>query len=152
VADSYVAVKGGTQPVFLRGLAKYSKLGASLDQFGKNSIRIYPDTNSMNAIHKLISEGIKNKLNKDDDGYSITFSRPMFIKTKSKGEVLLEPVIVTDEEDIVLEDKYIEDGTEITIKLETYGGKSPTGFGSYKAARLAQVKIHGKKAARTIPF
>lgn len=137
--------------MFLRGTAKYSKLGA-LDQWGKNSIRIYPDTESMNKVHKLISEGVKNKITKDDDGYSVTFSRPAVIKTKTKGEVILEPVIVTDENDVIQEDKYIEDGTEITLKLECYGGPSPSGFGSYKAARLAQVKIHGKRAARPIPI
>lgn len=144
-------IPGGTEPVYIRGQAKYCKLGAP-DQWGKNSIRVYPDTESMNKVHKLISDGVKNKLTKDDDGYSITFSRPMSIKTKTKGEVLLEPVVVTDEEDHILEDKFIADGTDVTVKLETYGGRSPTGFGSYKAARLAQIKIHGKKADRKIPF
>lgn len=146
------AVKGGSDPVFVRGLVKFAKLGAP-DQWGKNSVRIYPNQETMPRVHKLISEGIKNSLTRDDDGqYSIVFSRPKTIKTKTKGEVELEPVIITDENDMISDDSYLPDGTECTLKLETYGGRSPTGFGSYKAARLAQIKVHGKRAERTIPI
>src|SRR5882672_6797440 len=142
-------VKGGAQPVLIRGQAKYAKLGVP-DQWGKNSIRIYPIQEDMPKIHKLISEGIKNKLTKDEDGYSITFSRPEKLKTKTRGEILLEPVIITDDEDHIQEDKFIADGDDITIRLHTYGGKSPSGYGLYKAARLDQIKVHGKKANRPI--
>src|SRR6266852_3378622 len=122
-------VKGGTNPaIFISGQCKYAKL-MSLDQWGKWSCSIYPDQESMIKIHKLISEGVKNKLNKDDDGYRITFSRPAKLKTKLKGEVDIDPVQVMDAEDYVLTDKIIPDGEDIIMKLETYGGKSPTGFG-----------------------
>lgn len=132
-------VKGGTDPVEIRGTAKYSKLMA-VDMYGKHSLTIYPDQESMNRVHKLISEGVKNKIRKDDDGYCITFSRPTTIKTKTKGEVALDPVRVVDKNNRILSDKAIPDGEDITMTLECYGGKSPTGFGTYKAARLLSVK------------
>jgi len=142
-------VKGGNEDVLIKGTAKYAKLG-NLDQWGKWSCAIYPDQESMVKIHKLISEGVKNKIRKDDDGYVITFSRPAKIKTKSKGEVDMAPVIVENDEGILLDTKFIEDGAEVTMKLETYGGKSPTGFGNYKAARLLAIRVHGMKSARPI--
>jgi hypothetical protein len=151
LSNTFVAVKGGTSPVYIRGLAKFAKL-THPDQFNKHSIRIYPNQETMPAVHKLISEGVKNRLAHDDDGYSVTFSRPIKIETKTKGEVLLPPLIVTDEEDHILDDKVIPDGTDVTIKLECYGGRNPIGLGTYKAARLAQIKIHGKKAERSIPI
>ena len=144
-------VKGGSDPVFLRGTAKYAKL-TKLDQWGKWSCSIYPDEESMPKVHKLISEGVKNKLNKDEDGYRITFSRPAVIMTKTKGDIELEPVVVEDAEGNVVTDPFVEDGADITMKLECYGGASPAGRGTYKAARLAGIKLHSKKADRPIPF
>jgi hypothetical protein len=149
LAFNKFAVKGGTDPVLLRGTAKYAKL-AKLDQWGKWSCSIYPDAESMNKVHKLISEGIKNKLVKDDDGYRITFSRPAEIKLKSGVMSALDPVTVEDDEGFKVDKPFVEDGSTITMKLETYGGPSPTGFGSYKAARLQGVKVHGMKVSRTI--
>ncbi len=143
-------VKGGNDAVLLKGTAKFAKL-TNLDQWGKWSCCIYPDQESMIKVHKLISEGVKNKISKDDDGYKIVFSRPKFIKTKLKGEVEMDPVLVENDEGI-LTDKFIPDGAEITMKLETYGGKSPTGFGNYKAARLQAIRVHGVKSARPIPL
>lgn len=144
--------KGGCDPVIIRGTAKYAKLG-SLDQWGKYSCCIYPDQESQTKIHKLISEGIKNKFRKDDEGqYCITFSRPEKIKVGTKGETVLPPVVVENAEGHVIKETYIEDGADITMKLECYGGKNPTGFGNYKAARLAGIRLHEKKAARSTPL
>lgn len=130
-----------SEMVTIRGTAKFGNVHR-LDQWGKRSCAIYPDQQSMAKVHKLISEGIKNKINKDDDGYKITFSRPERIKTKTRGDVELEPVRVTDKEGNNVSNQQIPDGSDITMTLETYGGKSPTGFGTYKAARLAEIKIH----------
>lgn len=151
--SDYVATKGGTGPVLIRGRAKFAKL-TNLDQWGKWSCTIFPDQESMPKVHKLISEGVKNKLRQEEngDGYCITFSRPGKIKTKTKGEVDMDPVIVEDSEGHIMSSPYVEDGSDITMKLETYGGRSGSGFGTYKAARLQAIKIHGMKADRPIPF
>lgn len=144
-------VKGGAnQTIYLSGKARYAKL-VSLDQWGKWSCCLYPDQDSQAKIHKLISEGVKNKLSHDEEGYRITFSRPAVIKTKTRGDIPLDPVEVTDADDYVMQDKMIPDGEDITMKLETYGGKSPSGYGTYKAARLAGIKRHGMKSSRPIP-
>lgn len=135
--------------MFLRGTAKFSKL-TNLDVWGKWSCTIYPDQESMVKVHKLIADGIKNKIRKDDDGYCITFSRAAKINTKSKGEVDMSPVEVTDENDMIIKDKFVQDGSDITMKLDTYGGPSASGFGLYKAARLSAIKVHGIKATRPI--
>lgn len=148
--DRYL-VRGGSDSVLLRGTAKFAKLTAT-DQWDKWSCTIYPDQESMVKVHKLISEGIKNRIRKDDDGYCITFSRPAKIKTKTKGEVDLDPVKVETQEGHLMDSPYIEDGTDITMKLETYGGKSGSGFGLFKAARLAAIKVHGTKPTRPVPF
>jgi hypothetical protein len=139
------------EAVILRGTAKYAKL-TGLDQYGKWSCCIYPDEESMQKIHKLKSEGVRNDLRHDDDGYCVTFSRPAVIKTKAKGDIPLDPVKVYDHEDHTLDGGYVEDGADITMKLETYGGKSPTGYGTYKAARLVAIKVHGVKPTRPIPL
>jgi len=138
-------VKGGNAPVEIRGIAKFAKLSEP-DMWNKYSCRISPDQPSMAKVHKLISEGIKNKITKDETGeYSIVFSRPVKIKTKDKGEVLLDPVILVYEDGERLSKRFVPDGSDITMKLEIYGGKSPTGFGVYKAARLFKITVHGEK-------
>lgn len=150
MVDPKWLVRGGNAPVSLHGTARYAKL-SSPDQFGKFSCSIYPDQESMVKVHKLISEGVKNRLNKDDEGYRITFSRPPSIKTKTRGDIDIGPVWVKDENARDIDTSYVDDGAEITMLLETYGGPSGSGRGLYKAARLVGITVHNVTDKNPLP-
>lgn len=134
-------VKGGTDPVYVTGKARWAKLINPDPQYEKWAITVYPINEDMPKVHKLISDGIKNTLKKDDDGYYITFSRPIRIKLRTGMTKPMDAPVVIDADGSVFSSA-IGDGSDVTVKLDTYGGPGPGGRGSYKAARLAAVRIN----------
>lgn len=127
------------QEVYLSGKSRFSFLNR-LNQFGKWVQGIYPDAQSLDKIKELISEGVKNELKKDDEGYWIAFSRPPEKKDRTGRLFHLNPPVVVDKDGRAFNGA-IGAGSDIGIKLEVYGGPTPVG-GKYKAARLAGVKIY----------
>lgn len=126
------------QEIFLQGKVKWARMKTP-GQFGKWSIVLYPDAESLDIIKGLINDGIKNELKKDDDGYYITFSRPVEKTDRQGRRFPFSPPVTLDKENRVIEDQ-IGNGSDCGIKLEIYGGPRPGG-GSYKAARLNSVKV-----------
>lgn len=134
-------VSRGTIPVYITGKCKYARTKKPDEKYEKWTITVYPDETSMKEVYKLIDEGIKNKLRKDEDGYNISFGRPTFIRSKKGPDIPLAAPIVMNKDGVVIED-LIGDGSDVTVKLETYGGPGPRGVGRYKAARLAAIRIN----------
>ena len=135
-------VMGGVEPVYITGKCKYARLSNPDPVYEKWSIAVYPaDQADLDKIKKLKEEGIKNELKKDDDGYYMTFSRPLKIKRKTGQVQPMEAPVVTDKEGVIVTEM-LGNGSDVTIKLETYGGAGPGGFGRYKAARLAAVRVN----------
>lgn len=111
-----------------------------LNQFGKWVVGIYPDTESIEKVHLLIKEGIKNELKKDDTGYWIAFSRPPDKQDRQGRKFTLTPPVVIDNDGRSFNGA-IGPSSDVAVKLEVYGGKTPIGS-QYKAARLGGVKIY----------
>jgi len=124
---------------FLQGKVKWCNT-KHLGKFNKWGITLYPDAPSLQKVNKLIEEGIKNELKKDEDGYYISFSRPPEIKRKDGYKSALGPPSVIDKEGHAF-DGNIGPGSDVGVKLETYSGPTPGG-GRYKAARFSGLKIY----------
>lgn len=126
--------------VFLQGKVKWAHT-KRLNKYGKWTCTLYPNAESLTIVKDLIEQGIKNELNKDDDGYFIAFSRPPEKTDRTGRKFSLTPVEVVDK-DGRLFDGYVGNGSDCTLKLEVYGGKRPGGIGGdYMAARLAGIRI-----------
>lgn len=111
-----------------------------LDQFGDWSIRLYPDKPSLDVINQLIKEGIKNELKRDEDGDYIKFKRPTSKEARDGRVIRFDPPECILADGTVYND-IVGDTSDVTVRLEVYGGKAPFGGGTYKAARLGGVKV-----------
>lgn len=127
-----------TEYVFLSGKVKFCRTQTP-DQFNKWGVVLYPDEPSMAKVHKLKEEGIKNVLKKDDEGYHMTFSRPTSKLIRGKVVGLAPPEVLGKDGTTPLKE-LVGNGSDITLKLECYGGKTPVG-GTYKAARLLSIRV-----------
>ena len=107
-------------------------------KYDKYSIVLYPDAESLDKINELRKEGIKNELKKDEDGYYIGFHRATFIETHGGRKIPLEAPKIMNKEGALVND-IIGPGSDVTVRLETYGGTGPKG--KYKAARFAALRI-----------
>jgi hypothetical protein len=126
------------EEVFLQGKVKWARTKIP-GQYGKWSVVLYPDAPSLDKIQELIKDGIKNELKKDDDGYYMTFSRPLDKTDRQGRKFSFTPPTVVDRENRVLEGM-VGNGSDCSIKLDIYGGTRPGG-GTYKAARLDGIKV-----------
>lgn len=130
----------GNEEIVITGKSKFSFLNR-LNQFGKWVQGIYPDQASLQKIHTLIEQGIKNELKKDDDNqYWIAFSRPPDKQDRTGRKFSLNPPLVVDKDGRTFSGDIGPD-SDIAVRLEVYGGKTPIGT-PYKAARLGGVKVY----------
>lgn len=128
------------EEIYVRGKTKFAFVNR-LNQFGKWVVGIYPDNESLGKIKKLVEEGIKNELKKDDDNqYWIAFSRPPDKTDRQGRKFSLNPPVVVDKDGRAFSGG-IGNDSDVALKLEVYGGKTPIGT-PYKAARLGGVKIY----------
>lgn len=126
------------QHIYLKGKAKWARLQQPDPQYNKYNIVLYPDDESLNKIRDLQAEGIKNVVKKDDEGYNVNFSRPASKLIRGKVVGFEKPTVVDADGNLI--DVRLGNGSDVTLKIEVYGGKAPTG-GSYKAARLEAVRV-----------
>lgn len=128
------------EEIYVRGKVKFSFVNR-LNQFGKWVVGLYPDQESLAKVKKLISEGIKNELKMDDENQQwIAFSRPPDKTDRQGRKFTLTPPVVIDADGRAFTGSIGTD-SDVALKLEVYGGKTPIG-GTYKAARLGGVKIY----------
>jgi hypothetical protein len=124
--------------IYLKGKAKWARLQTPDPTYNKYNIVLYPDTESLEKIRELQAGGIKNVVKKDDDGYNVNFSRPA--SKLMKGKVVgFTPPEVRNADNTPFDGR-IGNGSDVTLKIEVYGGKAPTGQ-SYMAARLEAIRI-----------
>lgn len=124
--------------VILQGKAKWVHTKRP-DKYGKWTCTLYPNAESLAIINEMIAEGIKNELKKDDDGYYMSFGRYVERTDRNGRKYNLQPVEVMNA-DRTLFEGYVGNGSDVTIKLDYYGGIAPTKQ-PYKAARLAGIRI-----------
>lgn len=132
--------KTGKDYVYITGKCRWARTFNPDPTYEKWSITIWPANNvELAKINDLKTKGIRNDLKKDDDGYYMTFSRPLKIKLRNGGVKVQTAPICVDKEGKVLTE-LIGDGSDVTIKLDTYGGTGT--FGKYFAARFDSVRVN----------
>jgi hypothetical protein len=128
-----------TEVVRLSGKAKYIFV-LSKSQFDDWRILLYPNAESLEIIKKLKSEGVKNHLKKDDDGYNMQFKRPVVKEIKGKLITYEPPVVVDKDGNAWPPGVAIGSDSDVTIKLEVYEHGTPGG-GKAKACRLQGIRV-----------
>jgi len=136
-----------TDNVYLQGKAKWVRVSVP-DMYGKYAMVLYPNEESLNKIKKLKEiktvngkqyEGIKNRLRRDEDGDSMSFSCPSEKMVKGVRRLYAAPMIL-DENNLPISTG-VGNGSEVTIKLETYSYNPPGNKMGGTAARLVSVRV-----------
>jgi hypothetical protein len=133
-----------TKYVFIQGKAKWFK-AQTPNKFGNWSHDIYLNDASLKQIQELKetkgeTEGIKNILKKDDDGYFMTFNRPQQKMVRGKVVGFAAPEVL-DKENKRMYDVLVGNGSDITSKLEYYTYNKPAGAGKGSAVRWASTRV-----------
>jgi hypothetical protein len=101
---------------------------------------IYPNTESLEKIREWQTEGLKNVLKKNDDGYYTRF-KCLVSRPRKDGTVwTFEPPTVIDKDGRPMDGNIIGNGSDGTLKLEVYEHNTPGG-GKAIAARLVGVRV-----------
>ena len=136
-----------TEFVYVKGKLKWHR-HQQPNEWNKWSVCLYPDPSSLEKIRDLQSEGLKNVIKKDEDGYYTTFGRPASKEIRGRMQGFAPPLVLDGS--ITLEDGshppldpkvQIGNGSDGTLKLEVYKHKTPGG-GTAKAARWLSTLVH----------
>ncbi len=127
-----------TETVYVSGKAKWVKYKTPDEKFKKWSHVLYPNAESLEKIRELQSEGMKNQLKKDEDGYYVSLSRPSVKEFKGTIKAFTPPLLF-DKDNQPFNDA-VGNGSDITTKLEVYQHATPGG-GKAKAARWVSSRI-----------
>lgn len=117
-------------PVFLKGICKWVKHLAPDFQFepdGKWSMVLYLEGEELDKARELQSQGIKNVIKKDDDGWYITLSRKCSYEIRGKKVGREPPRVFTIEPNGITESPVLEmvgNGTTGTAKCMLWGSKN----------------------------
>lgn len=126
----------------ISGKAKWARLVDPDSLYNKWQIVLYPDTKSLEVIRKLQTEGLKNKLRKDDEGYNMNFGRPTYIENRKSGiRKTLGPPTVTNKAGEVIDGTTVGNSSDVTLGLEVYSHSVPGNKAGAKAARLKSVRV-----------
>lgn len=126
--------------VFLKGKVSWVRYITPDEKFGKWSVRLHPDEESLKTLQTLqMEKAIKNQFKKDEDGYYMQFSRPISRKIKGK-EIAMTPPVVLNADGTPMEGVAIGNGSDGIVKLEVYSYPTPTGGRGY-AARWDSLRI-----------
>lgn len=132
-------VNKGSDYIYIQGKVSWVKYITPDPMYNKWSVTIHPNTEGIEAIRELQTQGVKNQFKKDEDGYYIQFSRPT--DRKIKGKVVgMTPPVVLDKDGNPLDGVAVGNGSDATVKLEIYSHPTPSG-GKAKAARWASMKV-----------
>jgi len=133
-----------SETVYVKGKAKFVHVFQPDMKYNKWQVLLYPDEPSLKTIRKLQDEGIKNKLKQDDEGYSMTFSRPTFREDRKTGITTpLAPPIVRSADGKTPHPEAIQigNGSDVQVGLEVYDHAQPGTLKRAKAARLKSIRI-----------
>jgi hypothetical protein len=108
-----------------------------LNPWGNWSVQLYFDPESLETFNKLRSEGLRNDLRKDEDGYFANFSRPSSKVIRGRTVLFDPPVVIDNDGKPLTED--VGNGSMGTLKLMVY----PFNFMNKSgiAARWEAVKV-----------
>lgn len=129
---------GKTENVYIQG--KVSWLRAQVpNQWNKYAVQIHPNPKDLEVIRDLQTQGMKNTIKKDDDGYFTTFSRPVSKEYRTGKVQTFAPPEIMDKDGNKFEGQ-VGNGSDATLKIEVYEHATPAG-GKAKAARWVSARI-----------
>jgi hypothetical protein len=126
--------------IYVSGKVKWLR-NDSPNEWGKWTHVIYLDAKSLEIIRDLQTQGIKNQMKKDEDGYYMTFSRPVTLTVKGKLVPLEPPLIVLEDGFTPIQDMRVGNGSDVTTKLEVYSHKVPNSDKKAKAIRWESTRV-----------
>ena len=109
-----------TEIIYIKGKAKWARL-VNPDQWSNFSIQVHPDAEGLEKIRELQSQGLKNTLKKDDDGWYVRLRRPTSKLIKGKVTSFLPPLVVDkdgqplDGKKVGRNDQRMEVGLKMTL-------------------------------------
>lgn len=126
----------------LRGKFMWSRL-VELNKYGKWSLELYPDNESLEKLRRLQAEGVKNVIKIDDNEYHLQLSRPAQVEFQ-KGQVQsVTPPIVRDKDKQPLPDNVrVGNGSDGVVAVEVYTHRIPNSEKRAKAIRLYGIEVH----------
>lgn len=127
-----------TEYVFITGKLSWVKTTAP-NEWGKWTATIHPNDAGLEKIREMQTQGLKNVLKKDDDGYHCTFSRSTQMMAKGKVIGLTPPEVLQADGKTPLTGVLVGNGSDGTIKLEWYINKIPGKL--WARARLLSIKV-----------
>lgn len=131
--------------VFWQGKAKWVRAVTPDLTYNKWNFVLYPAEAHLDEIRTLQSQGVKNVLGKDDDGWKINISRPT--QRVWKGRVIaFTPPVIIDADGKPLDGVAIGNGSDVTAKIEVYSHGTPSG----KKAKA--IRWEGLRIDNLIPF
>lgn len=101
---------------------------------------MYLDAPSLEKMRELQSEGMKNLIRKDEDGWWIRFKRPTEIRLRTGRTIGFAPPEVMLADGTPAREINVGNGSDVTTRLEVYSHKTPTG-GTARAARWLSSRI-----------
>lgn len=126
-----------TETIYLKGKAKWVR-NTQPNEWGKWAMTLYPDPESLEKFRELQAQGLKNVIKKDDDGYNFSITRPTQKQYGNRIQGFAPPKVM-DKDGQDLGNTRIGNGSDVTVKLEVYEHKTPTG--KAKAARWEALRV-----------
>lgn len=128
--------------MYLTGKAKWVKAVQPDTMYNKWQVVLYPDEPSLVKIRQLQTEGLKNKLRKDDDGYNMNFSRPVTKENRKTGKQMpFSPPLVLNKDGQPYEGARIGNGSDVMLGLDVYSHTVPGSPKGAKAARWVSIRV-----------
>ncbi|SRR5258706_6617607 len=128
--------------VTFQGKAKWVKVFKP-NQFDKWSVDLYIDDTQ---AERFKSYKTRTHLRKDEDGYYVSFSRPVEKMIRGK-RTALRPPTVTDKDSVPMFDTPIGNGSDLTVTCELYSYKPPL-----KQEREYAIRLLGIRVDNLVPF
>lgn len=133
--------------VDLKGKLMWCRI-VDLNRYGKWSLDLYPDAESLEKLRELQAEGVKNVIKKDDEGYHVQISRPPSLNFGRASEQSVTPPRIRDKDKQPLPaNVLIGNGSDGTVTVEVYTHRVPNSEKRAKAMRL-----YGVTVENLIPF
>lgn len=138
----------GSEIMELKGKLMWVRC-VDLNKYGKWSLDLYPDPESLEKLRRLQAEGMKNVIKLDEDNqYHIQFSRPAQIEFKKGQAQSVTPPRIRDKDKQPLpENIRIGNGSDGIVAVEVYTHRIPNSEKRAKAVRLYGIEVHN-----LIPF
>ncbi len=128
-----------TEYIKLSGKLKWVRT-TTPDKYGNWKATLYPDAGTLETIEALQKKGIKNVMQKDEDGFNMTFRRPREKLMRGKKVEFMPPKVTGPDGVEFTNNKLVGNGSDGVITVEVYSYPTPTG-GRGHASRLHEIQI-----------